>query len=293
MTTRDMITRSRAAMNRGKWTLNGAGIYLEAAKKSLAMGRSEVEEAKSLILVSHCKMWRPRADEEVELMHTTKVGSKTLALTPCLVNPATHCYRWTRISTNKRKDTSEHINFVCAECRRIRNAKDEAKEKPLPSWIAIRGVDREVRWEGSGKEAMQGKAAKRSLGAELATGSVEKPSTAVVTLEKKILERAKGKTKKRSAALSKKSGRRGAGGSRARLLGKEDEVALKAFDEAAKRGNGSGRRSRSARTTGQEDASVVGSQANHISEDVWRRKLPISINRSLRQGKPAASPRRL
>uniref|UniRef100_A0A915EX09 Uncharacterized protein n=1 Tax=Ditylenchus dipsaci TaxID=166011 RepID=A0A915EX09_9BILA len=49
-----MITRSRAAMNRSKWTLNGASIYLEAAKKSLAMGRSEVEEAKSLILVSHC-----------------------------------------------------------------------------------------------------------------------------------------------------------------------------------------------------------------------------------------------
>uniref|UniRef100_A0A915EKC4 Uncharacterized protein n=1 Tax=Ditylenchus dipsaci TaxID=166011 RepID=A0A915EKC4_9BILA len=50
MTTRNMITRSRAAMNRSKWTLNGAGIYLDSAKKSLAMGRSEVEEAKSLLV---------------------------------------------------------------------------------------------------------------------------------------------------------------------------------------------------------------------------------------------------
>uniref|UniRef100_A0A915CMY6 Uncharacterized protein n=1 Tax=Ditylenchus dipsaci TaxID=166011 RepID=A0A915CMY6_9BILA len=36
--------RSRAAMNRSKWTLNGAGIYLDSAKKSLAMGRSEVKK---------------------------------------------------------------------------------------------------------------------------------------------------------------------------------------------------------------------------------------------------------
>jgi hypothetical protein len=39
---------------------------------------------------------------------------------------------------------------------------------------------------------MKGKAAKRSLGAELATGSVEKPSSAVVKLGVKILKKADG-----------------------------------------------------------------------------------------------------
>jgi hypothetical protein len=97
-------------------------------------------------------MWRPEANEKVELVHSTKVGSRTLALTNCQQMPVTHCYTWTNGGESKRKDGSSRIKFVCAECRRLRDAKKESKDTPLPKLFAVRGTDKQVRWTGEGKD---------------------------------------------------------------------------------------------------------------------------------------------
>uniref|UniRef100_A0A915D0W5 Uncharacterized protein n=1 Tax=Ditylenchus dipsaci TaxID=166011 RepID=A0A915D0W5_9BILA len=147
-------------------------------------------------------MWKLKAKEEVVLKRTEKVGNVTLAITPCLVNPLTHCYCWTVLDERKRTDETGRIQSGCAGCREIRSSKSSrvAKDTPVPMWVAIR--DDKISWEGTGNGAahfcsgpkerseVEGNQLRRSVIAEIATGSVEKPCSAVAKLERKILDKA-------------------------------------------------------------------------------------------------------
>jgi hypothetical protein len=53
----------------------------------------------------------------------------------------------------ERMDGSQRITYVCAECRRLRQGKQVAKDTPLPSLIAIRNAANDIHWAGEGNGA--------------------------------------------------------------------------------------------------------------------------------------------
>jgi hypothetical protein len=92
----------------------------------------------------------PNKGGKVELNYTSKIGNRTLAITKCPLNPEKQCYEWTINNSRKRKDGTERITYLCAECLRLRQKKEVAKDTPLPSLIAIRDTNKEIHWEGTG-----------------------------------------------------------------------------------------------------------------------------------------------
>uniref|UniRef100_A0A915DUA6 GOLD domain-containing protein n=1 Tax=Ditylenchus dipsaci TaxID=166011 RepID=A0A915DUA6_9BILA len=160
-------------------------IHYSAQKKAVALLDSEPPSA---------------AENYMSMQVSSTLLSVTI--TPCLVNPLTHCYCWTALDERKRIDGTGRIQLGCAGCHKIRNAKLSrvAKDTPVPMWVAIR--DGKISWEGTGNGAahfcsgpkerseVEGNQLRRSVIAEIATGSVEKPCSAVAKLERKFLDKA-------------------------------------------------------------------------------------------------------
>jgi hypothetical protein len=95
----------------------------------------------------------PNKGEKVELNHTSKIRNRTLAITKYPLNPENLCYEWTVNNTKKRKDGTQRITYLCAECRRLKQNNEVSKDTPIPSLIAIRGANNEMLWEGTGNGA--------------------------------------------------------------------------------------------------------------------------------------------
>jgi hypothetical protein len=94
----------------------------------------------------------PAKNQNIEFTYSSKIGNRTMAITKYPGNPE-QCYIWTAFNTRARKDGSQRITYVCAECRRLRQGKEVAKDTPLPSLIAIRNGDNDIRWAGEGNGA--------------------------------------------------------------------------------------------------------------------------------------------
>jgi hypothetical protein len=94
----------------------------------------------------------PVKNEKVELTYSTRIGKRTMAITNCPGNPE-QCYTGSINNIKTRLDGSQRITYVCTECCRLRQCKEVAKDTPVPSLIAIRNGDNDIRWAGEGNGA--------------------------------------------------------------------------------------------------------------------------------------------
>uniref|UniRef100_A0A915D7F4 Uncharacterized protein n=1 Tax=Ditylenchus dipsaci TaxID=166011 RepID=A0A915D7F4_9BILA len=130
-----------------------------------------------------------------QLVHSQRIGTKTVPLT--LIEDSLGCYTWTkRGRTVTLADGSEQVYLNCAGCRAVVDKKG-ARKQPIKTLKfnlmtnefteSVEGYNHLAKCVPKVLSQVKGVNVRRSIQAEMATGIKEKPASARVRIDNRVL----------------------------------------------------------------------------------------------------------
>uniref|UniRef100_A0A915E0G4 Uncharacterized protein n=1 Tax=Ditylenchus dipsaci TaxID=166011 RepID=A0A915E0G4_9BILA len=131
----------------------------------------------------------------LEFMHSKRIGNKRMAITYCPADES-NCYTWSSYTRTRsiRKDGVKLLYYVCSECRSIREKGLVFKSQKLLTMKADEVISKWIDsvpnhphfCEGRKVSEVKGISLRRSMQAEMASGSNQTVSSAIVRIERRL-----------------------------------------------------------------------------------------------------------